>query len=82
MSPAPDTRDPASRAEPILRVEGLTAGYDGKVLLRDGSFCVRRGQIFVILAGSGSGSQSSTDMRPSSARHQGDGVDLDEEPVQ
>ena len=55
MSPAADTRDLASRAEPILRVEGLTAGYDGKVLLRDVSFCVRRGEIFVILGGSGSG---------------------------
>jgi phospholipid/cholesterol/gamma-HCH transport system ATP-binding protein len=41
--------------EPILRVEGLTAGYDGKVLLRDVSFEVRRGEIFVILGGSGSG---------------------------
>jgi phospholipid/cholesterol/gamma-HCH transport system ATP-binding protein len=46
---------PGAPGEPILSVEGLSAGYDGKVLLRDVSFEVRRGEIFVILGGSGSG---------------------------
>lgn len=42
-------------AEPIIRVENLTAAYDDFVVLRDVSFEVRRGEIFVILGGSGCG---------------------------
>ena len=42
-------------AEPIIRVENLTAGYDGNVLMRDVNFTVNRGEVFVILGGSGSG---------------------------
>ena len=41
--------------EEIIRVESLTAGYAGRVILRDISFRVRRGEIFIILGGSGSG---------------------------
>jgi phospholipid/cholesterol/gamma-HCH transport system ATP-binding protein len=41
--------------EPIIEVRGLTAGYAGRVILRDVSFRVRRGEIFIILGGSGSG---------------------------
>jgi len=41
--------------EPIIRVEGLTAGYDDFVLLQDLNFEVRRGEVFVILGGSGCG---------------------------
>ena len=41
--------------EPIIRVEGLTVGYDDFVLLENLSFDVRRGEVFVILGGSGSG---------------------------
>ena len=48
MSPEPDSA-------PIVRVEGLTVGYDGDVLLREVSFTVRRGEVFIILGGSGSG---------------------------
>ena len=39
----------------IIEVSGLTAGYAGRVILRDITFGVGRGEIFVILGGSGSG---------------------------
>jgi len=39
----------------IIDVRNLTAGYPGRVILRDVSFSVRRGEIFIILGGSGSG---------------------------
>src|SRR3954451_9683170 len=42
-------------ADPIIHVEGLTAGYGDFILLDNVSFEVRRGEIFVILGGSGSG---------------------------
>ena len=42
-------------AEPIIRVEGLTAGYEGRTILENISFDVRRGEVFVILGGSGCG---------------------------
>ena len=42
-------------ADPIIRVENLTAGYDDFVLLRDVNFTVDRGEVFVILGGSGCG---------------------------
>lgn len=45
--------DPA--AAPIVRVEGLTVGYDDKVLLRDMTFSVQHGEVFIVLGGSGSG---------------------------
>lgn len=41
--------------EPLIRVEGLTAAYDDRVILNDISFNVYPGEIFVILGGSGSG---------------------------
>jgi phospholipid/cholesterol/gamma-HCH transport system ATP-binding protein len=41
--------------EPIIRVESLTAGYDGRTILENVSFEVRRGEVFVILGGSGCG---------------------------
>jgi phospholipid/cholesterol/gamma-HCH transport system ATP-binding protein len=46
---------PTSASAPIVRVEGLTAGYDDFVLLQDVSFTVNRGEVFVILGGSGCG---------------------------
>jgi len=39
----------------IIQVRGLTAGYGGRVILRDISFGVGRGEVFMILGGSGSG---------------------------
>ena len=40
---------------PIIEVTGLTMGYGGKVLLKDVTFAVMPGEVFVILGGSGSG---------------------------
>jgi phospholipid/cholesterol/gamma-HCH transport system ATP-binding protein len=42
-------------ADPIIRVENLSAGYDAMVLMRDVNFTVARGEVFIILGGSGSG---------------------------
>ncbi len=41
--------------EPIIRVEKFTAAYDGKTVIDDISFEVNRGEVFVILGGSGCG---------------------------
>jgi phospholipid/cholesterol/gamma-HCH transport system ATP-binding protein len=46
---------PTPASAPIVRVEGLTAGYEDYVLLQDVSFTVNRGEVFVILGGSGCG---------------------------
>lgn len=45
----------AIQLDPIIRVEGLTAAYDGTVILDNVSFEVEEGEIFVILGGSGCG---------------------------
>jgi phospholipid/cholesterol/gamma-HCH transport system ATP-binding protein len=42
-------------ADPIIRVDDLSAGYDDYVLMKDINFTVERGEVFVILGGSGSG---------------------------
>ena len=42
-------------AEPIVRVENLTAGYGHDILLDHVSFTINRGEVFVILGGSGCG---------------------------
>jgi len=39
----------------IIRVENLTAAYDGMTVIDNISFEVKRGEVFVILGGSGSG---------------------------
>ncbi len=41
--------------EALIRVEDLTAAYDDRVILKDISFEVYAGEVFVILGGSGSG---------------------------
>lgn len=41
--------------EPFIRVSNLTMGWDQKILQRDASFTVERGDIFAILGGSGCG---------------------------
>jgi phospholipid/cholesterol/gamma-HCH transport system ATP-binding protein len=42
-------------SDPIIRVEDLTAGYGENVLMQNINFAVTRGEVFVILGGSGSG---------------------------
>jgi phospholipid/cholesterol/gamma-HCH transport system ATP-binding protein len=42
-------------SDPIIRVENLTAAYDGTVILDRISFEIYRGEVFGILGGSGSG---------------------------
>ena len=41
--------------DPIIRVEHLTARYGENTIFSDVSFEVQRGEVFVILGGSGSG---------------------------
>jgi len=44
--------------EPVITVKSLKIGYGGKVLLEQLNFEVRRGEVFVILGGSGCGKSS------------------------
>ena len=41
--------------DPIIELEHVDAGYPGVVILRDVSFEVKRGEIFILLGGSGCG---------------------------
>lgn len=43
------------KGDPIIRLEHVDAGYPGAVILRDVSFSVARGEIFILLGGSGCG---------------------------
>ena len=47
---------------PAVEVTGLECGYDDKVILKDVSFTVARGEIFFVIGGSGCG--KSTLLRP------------------
>jgi phospholipid/cholesterol/gamma-HCH transport system ATP-binding protein len=46
---------PQGASGAIIRVENVTAAYDGKTVLKDVTFDVRRGEVLVIAGGSGSG---------------------------
>src|SRR5882757_1182397 len=48
----------AGGASPAISVRNLRMGYGARVLLDNASFDVRRGEILVILGGSGSGKSS------------------------
>ena len=43
------------KSEPIIEVERVDAGYPGAVILKDVSFTVNRGEVFILLGGSGCG---------------------------
>ena len=42
-------------SSPIIELEHVDAGYPGKVILSDVSFTIKRGEIFILLGGSGCG---------------------------
>jgi phospholipid/cholesterol/gamma-HCH transport system ATP-binding protein len=47
-----------SAGEPVIRVEDVTIAYGDRVIQKNVSFDVRRGEVFVILGGSGCGKSS------------------------
>ncbi len=47
-----------STADDIIQVKDLTVGYGSNIVLKDLNFSVKRGEIFVILGGSGCGKSS------------------------
>jgi phospholipid/cholesterol/gamma-HCH transport system ATP-binding protein len=50
-----ETASRQTPARPIIQVEGLAAAYDGRDVVHDLTFDVRRGEVFVIAGGSGCG---------------------------
>jgi phospholipid/cholesterol/gamma-HCH transport system ATP-binding protein len=56
--PAPATPPRAADPRPAVSVRNLRMGYGAKVLLENASFEVKRGEILVILGGSGCGKSS------------------------
>ena len=42
----------------VIKTENLCVGYGSKVLLKDANFEVNRGDIFIIMGGSGCGKSS------------------------
>ena len=55
LVPDDSATPPSTAADAIIRVERITAAYDGRDVLKDVSFDVRRGEVLVIAGGSGSG---------------------------
>ena len=54
IAPRP-AKAPDGSGEPIIRVENFRATYGGKLVLKDITFDVKRGEVLVIAGGSGSG---------------------------
>jgi phospholipid/cholesterol/gamma-HCH transport system ATP-binding protein len=57
-APAPAASPAAGAAAPPIEVRGVTIAYGSFVVQRDLSFAVQRGEIFVIMGGSGCGKSS------------------------
>jgi phospholipid/cholesterol/gamma-HCH transport system ATP-binding protein len=55
MDESPQEQPQTAAPPPAIEVNGLECGYHGKVLLRDVTFTVGRGEIFFIIGGSGCG---------------------------
>ena len=53
--PTNEPAAPAADTPPAIEVSGLDGGYHGKVVLKNVSFTVARGEIFFIIGGSGCG---------------------------
>lgn len=51
---APTNPQPPAEA-PVIDVENLACGYDGRTILQGVSFAVRRGEVFFVIGGSGCG---------------------------
>lgn len=58
MAETPVNLTNRASAEDIIQVKNLTVGYGSNIVLKDLNFSVKRGEIFVILGGSGCGKSS------------------------
>ncbi|MGH3415051.1 MAG: ABC transporter ATP-binding protein [Actinocrinis sp.] len=74
MAPPADTgSDPAARRDPVLRVEGVTAGYRGVPVLREVTFDVAAAHVVGLVGPNGAGKSTLLDvlsglLRPSTGR--------------
>jgi len=54
-SPHPTPPPPPPTGEPLVALQGITAGYDGRPVLRDCSLTLRRGSLAALVGPNGSG---------------------------
>src|SRR5262249_37671088 len=55
---SPYMTEPTQNGQPVIAVKGLKMGYGDKVLMEKLDFEVHRGEVFIILGGSGCGKSS------------------------
>src|SRR5262245_45998019 len=75
----------ANGNDEVIRIEGVTKRFEGHVAVDAIDFSIRRGEIFVILGGSGCGKTTLLRLmagfeRPDSGRILIDGVDMSDTP--